>query len=648
MAKVAAPPAKPAKKAKAPPKSRTPGEFEPVQTLLRSHYGFVEANRPSWSAHRDSYMDNFWRDQGDVGSRVLDVAEVSNIDTIPLFAVNRMKGWVVSYTASLFYRGFSAEVAPDEVYDDDTPVDPMGDLVKLLLDRWFTNAPFDTVTEAAFTSCLLNPHGAFYLKEDPRPRRPIDRITVEFMPVWECVWDRFSSSVEAARYMGRSWWVSFEEAQAMFPEITDEDLKQQATSKPDVLRSGLRSHADKMDADKSYVRILDISYPRAAYLVKAEGVEDTTVRGKRCVYLLTPYGDVSRLVREGPMQWQDADGLPILNVEPIVLTPVPEYPLWGIPNAGTIYALERENNSYAAWLAQAFKLEALRKLFIDRSKITDEGNEGAADPIDQTMVEVQPGALANGAGGVAAWMAQAPAPTSGLQLRQFVEQMFQAVQGTAPFTRGQPTPYIPATESANLSAYSETTLGLLRSKMDRAVANLGCKYLRALESVLTAAGQESINMRRDKDVVPLPVSQLKLRWVMRIVDGANTPARNEGNKKDAMQLSPLLLQLAQIAASPQVPPETQVAVRRIWDDVVKRFGMSEELSWDEISEGAQKLAQNAATEEEIPMPQGVQQEAAPEAAPPPPPPLHMTAEQEDATMSDEAAEADLRAAMQEG
>jgi hypothetical protein len=601
--------------------------------IIEEQRQYVDTHRGTWLNHRDSFMDNFWRESGENAGTY---EQVSSLDAIPLFAINRMKSWIVSYTASLFYRGFSAELGSDDVYGLTDPVAPLGKLVKRVLDRFYNTIPFARMTEAAFTACLLYPHGAFYLKHDPRERRPVDQLVAEFMPPWECVWDRFASSVEEARYLGRSWAVSMEDAEQVFG-VDHELVEKHLIIKPDVLRHGMANATYRIGADCSYVRLLDLYYPRKK---NADGSF-----GRRCLYVLDSNLSVVAVVREEAVAWRDGDGRPVIPIEPIVLTSVPEHPLWGVPNAATIYALERENNAYAAWLAQAMKMEALRKLFLDRSLLTDEGAENIVNPSDHAVVDVKPGALSNGPGRIASFMQSAPAPTNGLALRQFIESMFEAVSGTAPVSRGQPTQYIPATESANLAAYSETTLGMIRSKMDRAVAGLGQRYLHALAHVMALGGANHLPVRIKDDIEELPAAQLVLRWTIRIVDGANTPAKTEGQKRDSLQLMPLLMQIAIAATNLQAPPETKAAMKAIWEDVVDRFGLTETLSWKTIAADASKAEPEMGMESEVAGP--VQAEAPPEPAAPPVPPSGLTMEQSSAIDSDAAAEADLRGAFTE-
>lgn len=600
-----------------------------LDDVLELHAQRVERDRPANKNHRDSFSDKFWGDK----QAAQDV--VANVNIIPKFAVNRMVGWVRSYTASLFYRGFASEVGIDEIYEAEDKLMPKVRLVKSVLDRFYNTPRMKTVTEQSFSAGLLYTHSAFYLRDVPNASRLVDKVVVEFVPPWECVWDMRSASAEDVRYMGRSWWIPIEDAEVSFG-LTREKAKERnaLTSKPDVLVDGWRSHAEAGSyRDRNYVRILDISYPKAPAVVNG-----VTVRGKRCVYLLTPDGTYDSLIFEKPIRVQDPDGRPDLNMEPVVLTSLPEAPLHGISGAATIYALECENNIYAAWMAQAFRMEALRKLLVDLSMVDDEGKERLAGTTDGLLVGVKPGSLSQGAKAIATWMDQPPTPPSGVALRGFIEQHFEAVSGTAPVTRGQPTQYIPATESANLSAYSETTLGLLRGKEDAAVAAVGSKYLRHLAVLCEEAGITDLPIRVDRDVEGLPVSNLKMRWTIRIVDGANTPAKAEAQKRDSLQLLPMLMQMIPaIVQSPQ--PEAIAAFKGMWDMLVKRFGLDEKMKWEEVTKGAVPQAV-----EQAPPPPPAEEVTGPVEAPAPPgPPAGLTSEQAAAIDSDMAAQDELGA-----
>lgn len=612
-----------------------PAAFDPkhdVDTHLDEHHDWVDNARYQWRRHRDSFSDDFWqaRSHGPFGL-VADWMAVRDLNAIPQFAVNRMKGWIHSHTASLFYRGFQADADPDSLYDDDAAVAPDTAGVRTLLNRFFATEPFAVVTEQAFTCGLLYGHCALYLREDPGPKRPLDKLTVEFMPPWECVWDRAAASREDARYFGRVWWVSKERAEQEFG-LTPERARPHLCAKSDVLVYGMRNTSPHPHADKSYVKILDIYYPHATI-----DVAGTVVRGVRCVYLLDPSGRVAETLKHEPMKWQTADGLPACPIEPVVLLNVPEYPLCGLPHAATIYALELEQNSYAAWLAMAFKFDALRKLFVDYAQIDAQGAENLMSSMDNAAVKVKPGALTTGAGRIASWLESPPSPATGLQLRSFLETQFQAVQG-APQMHGQPTQYIPATESASLTAYAETMLGMLRSKMDRAVANIAQTYLRAASTLVPKDG--FVRYREDKMVKELPAAQLGIRWQIRIVDGANTPAKTETNKRDLVTLTPFMVQLSQQSANPQLPPTMQEASKRVWDELVKRFGLPESMKWDEIAEAAPPAPPQAP-----PPPPGAppQEEMPPEPAPPTPGAApDLTAERQMALESDAAAEQELQ------
>lgn len=612
---------------------------EEIERILDQHGEDVDRWRRTWKNHRDSYMDNFWGERG-----TFDADMVSDLDRIPMFAVNRMKSWLTSYEASLFYRGFTVDISPDEVYDNAELIDPQGRLVKAVLDRWLGDKTMRVVTRQGFTAGLLYTHAAFYLADNKLAKCHIDRVKVEFMPPWECVWDKRAASVEACRYMGRTWWMPIEDAESMFGlQRSVAEEKGALCEKPDVPTEGWRQSPSTAFGDGNYVRILDISFPRAPIA----GPDGTPLFGKRCVYLLTPDGRKCHELLEVAIEDQDHDGRPDLNVEPIVLSSPPEYPLLGIASAATIYALECENNTYAAWLAQAFRFEALRKLFLDLSMVEPEGETSVLDTVrDHTVVKVKPGGLAQSAKAIASWMDPAPSPQSGLALRQFIEQHFEAVSGTAPFTRGQPTQYIPATESANLAAYTETAHGLIRGAMDVVVSNLALKYLRRLARLLRADGVPALPVRveMDKDIVPLNVTALTTRWAVRIVDGANTPAKIESQKRDALQLLPMLVQLATSIDNPQNPavtPAASAAFRALWNDLVKRFGLDERLAWEAVAKGKQSPPPPP------PAPPVAEPAPAPQPAPAPMAP-GITPEQQAALDSDAEAEATIAAMFNEG
>lgn len=585
-----------------------------VERLLTNHMTWVDTHRGEWLAIRNMYSDQFWMERGSDKSSMQPSAVLSSSDA-PLFEVNRLRPWFDSYVASLFYRGFKSTVKRDPVITDDEPLIVETDGVRALLDRWYQTEDFQAVSELVFTAGLAYHRCGVKLVEGPR-KRIVDRLGIQFMEPWECVWDPRSKSAEDARYIGHLSYMSVEDILQKYGHLVEHPY-----ARPDVIRDGWVSSS--IDSDESYALVLELYQPKAMY---NEGV-----RGVKCVYLLDQKGGIVEVndkptLRETAIPYDTSDGLPAVPIVPVVLTSMPEASLDGIPAAATVYNINFELNCVAAWLGQATKLDAARIGLADMSRLDAESKAALTEGIDHAILNTT-----GGTENVFAWATPPPFPSSMLQFMGFISSSFESTQGTAPSTRGEPVQYISATGDANLAAYSETKLGMLRAKVDRVVVSLSHLYLRALDALMAdseegdedaeeveTAAEASVQVIHlvgdDEKQLEVDRVQLGLRWILGIVDGPNTPAKTEKAKADIVQVAPMLQQWATVAASPQTPPMLATVAQRMYDELVKRFDMPKSLTWEAVkkSNAAAPMMPQAAQAPVGEAP-GVQPATAPEA-----------------------------------
>jgi uncharacterized protein YdbL (DUF1318 family) len=147
-------------------------------------------------------------------------------------------------------------------------------------------------------------------------------------------------------------------------------------------------------------------------------------------------------------------------------------------------------------------------------------------------------------------------------------------------------------------AYSETTLGVFRAKVDRAVSRAGEKYLRLLATVMEDAkvAEIAMNINDEERTVVVTPAELRLRWKVNIAEGPNTPAKAEKLKTDLSQALPMLMQLQQVAVSPEAPPIMQVQTQRLFDEIVSRFALPKSITFAALKKDpeVQKLTEELA------------------------------------------------------
>jgi hypothetical protein len=559
-----------------------PGDIE---QLVSRHDRWVNDQWPKWAETRDAYADDFWREERAPSGR----AEWRGVPVDDLVEINRIRPWVFSYVASLFYKALHSVVQSDpvaNVVEGEPPPDVQP--VTNIVDRFLNERETRAISKRAFSVALMYPHAAFHLVMDARTtEHPVNRVRLEFMPPWECVWDRRARSRRELRFIGRLRYLPYEAFVRQYGANLPPDFKCEKVALPDVARSGeWRTHSTTDLEDENYVRVLQLFDYTDVWRSKAEDGAKTEAVGVYRVFH-APVGGTPDLLHEGPFPFTDAAGAPLASIEPIVLCPLPEYELWGTAPVRTVYELNRELNMVASWNAQAFRKEAARKLLYKADALSEQARDDIQNGVDQTMTAIEGDAPLDQ---VMRWLEQAPMSPAVLAYRQLLDKAFDDVQGTAPASRGTPTKYVTATESERLNDYTETLLGLFRESMDQALGRLSETYLRVLAACMEDAPEQwrnAIHVRvLGNQTATITAEDLDRRWLVSLVDAPNTPMREQRRRMEVQQAMEPLSTFVAAASSPEAPPETKVWARRMYDLVVKLYDLPDDLSWSRVEQDA--------------------------------------------------------------
>lgn len=499
--------------------------------ILTEHDAWVKKRSIVWKLYDAAFHDDAW---GPIREMDEDDGEATFAGELRQFAngqpvlmqVNHVKSWVHSYVDSLYHSGLRSVVARDNAVANEEPRDPA--LVANLIDRWLTSKKLADFTEQLFTMGMMLPNSAIHFGhvDGPMPKQchPIDRVWVNALPPWECGWDRRARSHEEIRYKFRVQYMPIERVRSMKQWDLPDNLKGENRKVPMESESPGPGR-DLPDGGPNFIRVYTFYDLTSEWEAKDEDGNTAKQLGQMRVYLpdqkkVDEHGDIAPVFK-GPLEYTDATGKPFAPLLPIVMMPRPEYPLWGHAPVATIYQLNMEINFAHSILANALRTDADRKTLFDKAMFDPDamnrmtnGKDGEWIPVD---LDGEAGGFQRGVYAVP----QQPVSNTIQQSLNALERGREATAGTSPNSRGEPTKYTTATQTMSLEAWTETTLGRIRRRMDRALVAACEIFLRVLREVIGAKGE--IKVWNHSEVAAIPAEWLDEPWVISMVDEASTP-----------------------------------------------------------------------------------------------------------------------------
>ncbi len=553
-----------------------------IELIIRNHQNWVARNRVEWDRYRAAYKDKFW-EKATYGTTRMNV-EDQDVGPVRVES-NQIKAWVNSFVAGLFYKGMRTTFTSQNVITGQSPdlaaYEPGCPQVALatVADRWLNDVHGDIITDQAFACALMYPEIAFKLGEDERlGDHPFDKVWLEVVPPWELIMDRRVLNPRFMRYIGHTYYMPIEEFHARYGK----QKEIQPIIRPDVLEDGFYT-ANNWEGVPAYVRILEW-YDLTETFAASDG---SKARGIMRVYAINEGSMADAAVTATQVSKDEAipyswpDGTPAPPIVPVVLENVPEYPMQGISSVGTIYEINRERNFITTWMANAFRRDAARVLMMRKDAVDGESLDDIMSGRDGVVAEIEwEGDLSQ----VARWLDQQPVSKTIFDYLTVLSQNQAETQGVADFARGKSINYATATEIHTLNQYTETTLGKLRKRMDRALSTLVRLYCRVLYASFDGKG--TFEVRVNGEVKELDVSLLGASWAVSLSDIANTPIAEAQKRQEFISINTQLMELVTIATTPegQVTPQARKMAEMQLNYLVDLYNLPDDFSWDVLSQ----------------------------------------------------------------
>lgn len=528
-------------------KTLSEDELRVVEQIVADHDKRVRDTESELRAYRDAYSDRFWHGLRHRPKSTA-VGPIQNTDWLmkmPVLAeTNRVRVFVDSYRDGLFYKGLRATVRPPtvpraplkELLDRGTPEDPSpsaADQVSEALRYWISRADVEEAAEQAVDMALVYPEVGFKVTYDDAvvSDNPLDSVRLEALPPWEVVFDRRARSLRHLRNIGHIYWTSWSDLKEQYPDLERSDFV--LTRRLDVLDG----RSDDADGEEG-VRVLELLDLCEDTFIPTDGGEDRRVKGKFRVIALSA-NKRGTVLFEGPPPYVGPDDTPLPFIIPVVLLNVPEHRLMGLsPVAGT-YALNAEMNVTRTLLHTGMVKDVARKILVDATKVDEETLEKMMGGDDMEFIRVD----SPGEGGLKNAVLPVESPplskTLGDSMGVLAADM-DATSGLSPMSRGQALKYATAAEVHSHNDYSETTLGRLRKRLDKAVVRVLRTFLRVLAAAMEDRKEKGVALHVDGKLVTLKRTWLNEQWDIDLADVATSPLAEAQARMELTQAMPML------------------------------------------------------------------------------------------------------------
>ena len=506
--------------------------------LLAGHVRWADnAAREEWGPIRAAWRGDFWNQQKrarnptweTVDDRVTGLLDDSGLHEDPHYTeTNLVAPFVSGFIASLYYNGIRVVVELDELpggYDSEEAALKAA-AVRNLCNRFLGTSTVDDVTERLFSMGLVYRGGcAFKLRvDDPATHNtesPLDLVSIEAVPPWECFWDRRLRSLRDERWRGHLRQMPLHVARSIWSIPEDYE----PTPLRDIVRDGylLESHEEfnEVVCDESYVWILTFDDYTDEW---TEG--DVRMPGVRIEYLVKRIAshvepELEELAR-GPIPLAWPDGRPASEIVEFIPDPNLEFQLDSNAAAKNVFELNSELNRAQSVLAGAFRRDARRNAITDIAGDEEIGKVQDGRDLEIIKVKRDPKRPISDRYHVIEW-GQISATLA--EYVGMVREGLDRSQLTADFTRGKAGDYLSATEVANLVEYTTATIGRIRKRADMSIGRLCQLYCIAMADLLEDddLAATSVTVMVEDQEVTLTPEDLNRRWKISVVDTAATP-----------------------------------------------------------------------------------------------------------------------------
>lgn len=542
----------------------TDTEHRVIEALKRHQMQVSLSDRLNvWRQTDAAYRTAFWYEPGDAGRRVF-----RSKNTYLLSETNQVAPWVDSLVGALFYSGVKVTVSPTIAQPSPPPSNAAPALARLS-EAWLTQQEITASLKYALQLGLLGAECALYL-HDTGVAAPLRRYAVEVVPPTCCVWDRRAAK---PLEIGVLRWVEIDSDEGVELGLEVGDVSMRPRHWCDTLQAG--SAVDGNAGQDSAALVL------CWYDVRRR---DAAVYQK---FVVRNGGIVRALGAAEPWTQLDADGVPVLPVVPVVLANAPGKPLEGVCPAEPIWNVNARRNAVDTIALNAAMRGNARKLMVVPERFpSPEDREALADEVDTAIVNTVAGDLSQ----AAAWMDQPPVDPGLVTLMNSIREQSADVQSVAGFVRGEQTKYATATEIAELSSYTQNSLGQITSRYDQALAALVCAWIRLYGSVADRALSWSEGATA-YDLVP---TDFLFRWVVEVRDTTGSPSATNAQRRALAEAMPMLLQLGQLYEQAQGPLKS--LAKALQSEVVARWQLPEGLALSHLEQAAETSPEVQAAE----------------------------------------------------
>lgn len=556
------------------------------EQIIKGHVRRMNNRRSEWECRRAAFEGRFWQHQTRWSHLVTDDS------ALPIkMQTNMLRPFVGSLVSNLFlqkprFNAMLPKVSESKPGRPAKPKERADEVVARFADDWLGRSDLRAQANRAYSLALMYESAAFKLGFDHEAKglEFSRRLWAQALPPWECLWDDRTTARERCRYMGHIRPESVEFIKETFDKSIPDHIEPRPL--PDYVAGGWHQEMDEDSEEKGR---------DAGYVLLVEFYD--LVDNKLLWFVASLRSNPDELTlasfHEDVLPYEHADGRPAVPIEPIVLDPLPEFPLQGMSVVDGLYEINAERNLLLSYLASAFRRDAARTVLYRKDSGIDEEVLGELmKGNDLALVGVQTSSLEN----LFKEFGLPPLPASLDKYAQYLDLARQESKGVADLTQGRQGKYLSATEAGLLAKYSESTTGQVALRMDEALNRTG-------ELLLAIAREElndtSLRVHLGEDEYGnLSKSTLDWPWRLELEDSSVAPAKEAERKQEWQGVHASLISWVTVAAAaPQTDPETgaplpptpepvkRMAIEAI-EYTVQLYDLPEGMRWERLSAGA--------------------------------------------------------------
>lgn len=560
-----------------------------MKEVVAGHLYRIGQKRRTWAEYRSAYKGDFWGTYKQWTFKTGD-------DVLPVrLQVNMLRPLINGLVGNLYYQGpdFNARlpgVFQSKLGRPEKVPHRGAEIIARFAGDWLNRSDLMAQANRCYNLALMyDPGAAFKVGYDDDESVDFSRrIWTVALPPWEVFWDERTNARERCRYMAHCRAESADWIVESFGEDAIKGLKPKPL--PDVVDEGFEySGDDKNRRDAGYLQVLEWY---------------DLVEGKLKWGVAELHGSPEtmkfEIVDEDEIPYTNADGTPAVPIVPVVLDPVPEYPLMGMSFVDGLYELNREKNLLLSYYASAARRDMARiMLYLAELGLDQMVVDSIANGKDFEFKAI-PGPLPNGATLATLFHALElpPIPDTVKDMLRLLDVARQESKGTSENQEGRQNKYTSATEAQLLAQYSESATGQIALRMDEALNRTGELVLAVAHAHL---GKTKLRVDLGEgETGRLDAELLEWPFILDIKDSSVAPAKEQQKKQEWANAAGLLASWVAVAAGPPLDPVTGKPAGPVPPEPVKRMaiesiehtvgmlGLPESMRWEHLSAEAGK------------------------------------------------------------